>query len=254
MKNLGPLATEHFTALYNDSLRSCRLPSIWKTSLVIPNNKPGKDLSQGTSYRPISLLCQAAKVLEALILPSINEFLAPAKDQHGFRPRYSTASALLHITTDILTGFSQWKPPHLTVCVAIDLTAAFDTVSHDTLISKIVGLSQPPAITRWLSCYLIGRQAATSLRGTKSSTRIVHTGVTQGSKLSPSLFNYCIDDMPRPTPSDSSFKKIQTAQNAALRTLTGAHKKASIDYVHQESLTLRVNDHSDILSAQYLVN
>ena len=32
------------------------------------------------------------------------------------------------------------------------------------------------------------------------STRIVRTGVPQGSKLSPSLFNYYIADMPRPTP------------------------------------------------------
>ena len=54
--------------------------------------------------------------------------------------------------------------------------------------------------------------------------------------------------------SDSSFKKIQTAQNAALRTATGAHKMSSIDHLHQESLTLRVKDHSDMLSAQYLVN
>ena len=67
LKNLGPLATEHLTALYNDSLKSCSLPSIWKTSLVIPIPKPGKDSSQGTSYRPISLLCPAAKVLEAYL-------------------------------------------------------------------------------------------------------------------------------------------------------------------------------------------
>ena len=118
---------------------SLRIPSIWKTSLVIPIPKPGKDSSQGTSYRPISLLCPAAKVLEALILPSINEFLSPAKDQHGFR--HSTTSALLQLTTDIKTGFNQRKPPHRTVCVDIDLTAVFDTVSHDTLISKIVGSS-----------------------------------------------------------------------------------------------------------------
>ena len=93
LKNLGPLATEHLTTLYNDSLKSCRLPSIWKTSLVIPIPKPGKDSSLGTSYRAISLLCPANKVLDALILPSINVFLSPAKDQHGFRPRHSTTPA-----------------------------------------------------------------------------------------------------------------------------------------------------------------
>ena len=54
--------------------------------------------------------------------------------------------------------------------------------------------------------------------------------------------------------SDSSLKKIQTAQNADLRTSTGAHKMAGNDHLHQESLTLKVKDHSDMLSAQYLVN
>ena len=54
--------------------------------------------------------------------------------------------------------------------------------------------------------------------------------------------------------SDSSFKTIQTAQNAALKTATGAHKMANIDHLHQESLTLKVKDHSDMLSVQYLVN
>ena len=63
-KNYGPLATEYLTSLYNDSLKSCRLPSIWNTTLVIPIPKPGKDSSHGTSYIPISLLCPAAKVLE----------------------------------------------------------------------------------------------------------------------------------------------------------------------------------------------
>ena len=52
----------------------------------------------------------------------------------------------------------------------------------------------------------------------------------------------------------SSFRKIQTAHNAALRTVTGDHKMTSIDHLHQKSLTLRVKDHSDMLYALYLVN
>ncbi len=199
LKHLGPKATAYITALFNDSLETCRIPSIWKTSIVIPIPKPGKDTSQGTSYRPISLLCPAAKVMEALILPSINTHLLPATDQHGFRSGHSTTSALLQLTTDIAMGFNQPKPPDRTVCVAVDLTAAFDTVCHNTLISKITRSTLPPAITRWLSCYLRGRQAITSCRGVKSSARIVRTGVPQGSKLSPSLFSFYMADMPMPT-------------------------------------------------------
>ena len=54
--------------------------------------------------------------------------------------------------------------------------------------------------------------------------------------------------------SDSSFKNIQTAQDAALRTATRAHKMTSIDHLHQESLTLKRKSRSDMLSAQYPVN
>ena len=116
LNNLGPLATEHLTSLYNYSLKSCRLPSIWKTSLVIPIPKPGKDSSQDTFYKPISLLCPAAKVLEALVLLSINEFLSPAKDQHGFRHRHSTTSALHQLTPDIEKASTSGN--HLTIqCV-----------------------------------------------------------------------------------------------------------------------------------------
>ena len=82
MKNPGPLATEHLTALYNDSLKYCHLTLIWKTSLVILIPKPGKDSSQD-----ILPLCPAAKVLEALILPS------RVKDQYSFIPRLHMLSS-----------------------------------------------------------------------------------------------------------------------------------------------------------------
>ena len=46
--------------------------------------------------------------------------------------------------------------------------------------------------------YIRSRQSVTSCRGVKSEARIFHTGVPQGSKLSPTLFSLYIADMPRP--------------------------------------------------------
>ena len=68
LKHLGARAIEYITALFNLSVTACQIPAIWKSSLIIPILKPGKDTSIGTSYRPISLLCPAAKVLESLII------------------------------------------------------------------------------------------------------------------------------------------------------------------------------------------
>ena len=184
---------------HNLSATTCRIPTIWKSSLIIPIPKPGKDTSQGTSYRPISLICPAAKVLESLFLPTNNKYLIPAQDQHGFRREHSTTSALLQLTIDVAVGFNQRKPPDRTVCVVVDLSAAFDTVFHNILLSKINRLQLPPATVRWLSCYLRGRQAKTCFRGVKLTSRKVNTGVPQGSKLSPSLFSFYIADMPIPT-------------------------------------------------------
>ena len=53
--------------------------------------------------------------------------------------------------------------------------------------------------------------------------------------------------------SNTSMEKIQVAQNEALRISTGAHKMSSIDHLHCETQMLKVTEHSDILSAQYLV-
>ena len=117
------------------------------------------------------------------MLTSVNIHLPPAADQPGFRPEHSTTSALLQLTSGIATGFNQMKPPHRTICVAVDLTAAFNTVNYNILLSNITRSTLPEATCRWLSNYNIGRQSATNCRGVKSKARIVHTSVPKGSKL-----------------------------------------------------------------------
>ena len=51
---------------------------------------------------------------------------------------------------------------------------------------------------------------------------------------------------------DTNYRKIQYTQNEALRIATGCHKMSSIDHVHTEAEMLKVREHSELLSAQYL--
>ena len=57
-------------------------------------------------------------------------------------------------------GIQPEESPDRTVCVAVDLSAAFDTDCHNNLLSKINRSHLPPATSRWLSCYLRGRLAS----------------------------------------------------------------------------------------------
>ena len=52
--------------------------------------------------------------------------------------------------------------------------------------------------------------------------------------------------------SESNIGKIQRAQNEVLRIITGSHKMSSIDHLHSETEMLQVEDHLNLLSAQYL--
>ena len=54
--------------------------------------------------------------------------------------------------------------------------------------------------------------------------------------------------------SDTSLGNIQRTQNEALRIITGLYKMSSIDHLHSETKMLLVEDHLNLLSAQYLVH
>ena len=247
LKHLGPRALEYLTTIYNDSVRRCRIPAIWEMSTTIPLLKPGKDPSQGKSYRPISLLCPAAKVIEALILPSLNNHLTPADHQHGFRPKRSTTSALLRLTTQIAEGLNQEKPPSRTVAVTVDMSAAFDTVNHNTLLSKISNSALPTPIVRWLSCYIRGRKSRVSFRDVTSSARAVHAGVPPGSKISPALFNYYIADLSTPT---DPVKVVSYADDITVfASGPNIPQLATALNNYMNSLTAFLSDHSLNISA-----
>jgi hypothetical protein len=57
--------------IFNGILRTQYWPRVLKTAEIIVIPKPGKDLIDPTSYRPISLLSTISKVLERLLANKI---------------------------------------------------------------------------------------------------------------------------------------------------------------------------------------
>ena len=213
LKNIGPIGISYLTKLFDLSMEQAKIPMIWKKSTIIPLLKPGKPADESGSYRPVSLLCPAIKILERLVLPTLQEHLPIPTFQHGFRANHSTTSALNNLNLDISQGFNQKKPPHRTVLLQIDLSKAFDMVSHTKLLQDLNNSSLPPGTKRWLNCYLKGRQSRVKFRNQTSKSRNVRAGVPQGAVTSPILFNFYLTNLPAPPP---GIKVIQYADDISI--------------------------------------
>ena len=183
LKYLGPFGIKYLTNIYNKCMSSSIIPSIWKTGRIIPLLKPAKPADQGTSFRPVTILPPPVKILEALLLPAVNESIQLADHQHGFRKGRSTTTALNTVNNHINKGLNMKKTVHRTVSVAIDLSLAFDTVDHQLLLQDINALPLNGHIKRFLCAYLRGCQTYVYFRGSNSSFRKVKQGVPQGGVL-----------------------------------------------------------------------
>jgi hypothetical protein len=119
--------------------------------------KPGKNLSEVESYRPISLLPIMPKLFEKFILkrlkPIINEKYMVPTHQFGFRNNHSTIDQV-HRITDVIEKTLESKR----VCSAVflDVAQAFDRVWHNGLLHKLRS-NLPDHYYRLLESYLTNR-------------------------------------------------------------------------------------------------
>lgn len=132
------LAADHvaepLTHIFNLSLKSAKIPKVWKSAFVLLLLKGG-DPTEVNNYRPISKRCIVAKILEKLISIQLKDFLEAnnilCNFQSGFRKKLSTITAALQVLNDFLQALNLKK-----YCAAlfIDLSKAFDTVDSELLI------------------------------------------------------------------------------------------------------------------------
>ena len=77
----------------------------------------------------------------------------------------------------------------------MDLSKAFDCISHDLLIAKLHAYGFKKKALTFLYSYLKRRKQSVKINDTESFFQILLSGVNHGSILGPILFNLFINDL-----------------------------------------------------------
>ena len=179
------------TKIINTSIETAYVPSAFKRAFVRPIlKKSSLDQNVLKNYRPVSNLPFVSKVLEKVINARIDDHLKDNKlheeHQSAYRKFHSTETALLKVQNDILQSLDQNKA---VVLVMLDLSAAFDTIDHSTLVLRLenlFGIKAKPL--KWISSYLSDRYQTVSINGVLSKPVLMKFSVPQGSVLGPKYY------------------------------------------------------------------
>uniref|UniRef100_A0A3B1K8J8 Reverse transcriptase domain-containing protein n=1 Tax=Astyanax mexicanus TaxID=7994 RepID=A0A3B1K8J8_ASTMX len=191
LQTIAPAIIPAITHTINASLTSGVFPTAFKQAHVTPLlKKPSLNPAQVDNYRPVSLLPFLSKTLERAVLNQVSGFLSQNdlldQNQSGFKKGHSTETALLSVTEALKTARAAGQS---SVLILLDLSAAFDTVNHDFLLTILSKMGIADNVLSWFRSYLTGRSFKVSWQGQLSSARSLSTGVPQGSVLGPLLFS-----------------------------------------------------------------
>ncbi|CAM4511130.1 unnamed protein product [Leuciscus chuanchicus] len=191
LQAISPTLLPSLTHIINSSLHTGTFPTAFKQARVTPLlKKPMLNTSFVENYRPISLLPFIAKTLERAVFNQLTSFLSLNNqldvNQSGFKKGHSTETALLSVTEALRIAKAASKS---SVLILLDLSAAFDTVNHQILLSTLSSLGITGTSLHWFESYLTGRSFKVAWRGEVSRAHQLTTGVPQGSVLGPLLFS-----------------------------------------------------------------
>jgi hypothetical protein len=193
----APIISPIITHLINHSFTTCTFPNNWKKARVTPIFKAGDPAEPG-NYRPISILPVISKVIERVVFDQLYKYLNDNNliyvNQSGFRPSFSTATALINISED---WYNEIDNGNIIGLCMLDLKKAFDTVNHNILLDKLKLYGVSKYVTNWFNSYLSNRTQFTCVDGISSDLKDILCGLPQGSIDGPLGFLIYINDLPK---------------------------------------------------------
>lgn len=194
--------------LFNNCININYIPKLWRISSVVFIKKDKKIYNNIKNYRPISLMSNISKLLERIftdrLLNNIEEHSLISDRQFGFRPHCSTVHAINYLVNKIQSyrcdgGFA--------AVLFVDLSRAFDSVSHSVLVSILNGYNIDDDTVNFFANFIKGRtffstHLTNSIEnvddlGSLVGAHGIGRGVLQGSISGPVLFSLYMDSILR---------------------------------------------------------
>ena len=155
--------------IINLSLAEGKFPDTSKIAHVTPLlNKPSLDRNELSDFRPVSGLNFVSKLIEKIVASQIKSHMQNSGFSNNLQSAYkcgnSTETALLYIQNDILSAQDRGE------LSLLDLSAAFDTIDHDLLLSRLTEwFGIDGVVLQWVGSCLTGRSQLVKVNGVLST-------------------------------------------------------------------------------------
>jgi len=196
IRELPDTAFHYLNDLFNEIWDSSILPVQWSHAILIPVLKAGRESSNPSSYRPISLTAIFCKIMERMVKNRMTWFIEKydviTPLQSGFRKERSTMDQIIRLETDIHKAMLNKE---YTIVVFLDLEKAYDLLWRKGIIYKMYEAGLRGKILKWVEAFFSRRTVQVRVDGILSNSKEVLQGIPQGSVISPLLFTFMLNDL-----------------------------------------------------------